>query len=47
MMSFADVSASGLIAPLHMKAVADKDNRPVAAFDLNDSIGVIDYWGRS
>lgn len=44
MKNFAIVGASGYIAPRHMKAVADTGNRLVAAFDPNDSIGVIDSY---
>lgn len=44
MKNFAIVGASGYIAPRHMKAVADTGNRLVAAFDPNDSIGVIDGY---
>jgi UDP-N-acetyl-2-amino-2-deoxyglucuronate dehydrogenase len=42
MKNFALVGASGYIAPRHMKAISDTGNRLVAAFDPNDSIGVID-----
>lgn len=44
MKNFAIIGASGYIAPRHMKAVADTGNRLVAAFDPNDSIGVIDGY---
>lgn len=44
MKNFAIVGASGYIAPRHMKAVADTGNRLVAAFDPNDSIGIIDGY---
>jgi UDP-N-acetyl-2-amino-2-deoxyglucuronate dehydrogenase len=44
MKNFAIMGASGYIAPRHMKAVADTGNRLVAAFDPNDSIGVIDSF---
>lgn len=44
MKNFALVGASGYIAPRHMKAIADTGNRLVAAFDPNDSIGVIDGY---
>lgn len=42
--NFAIIGASGYIAPRHMKAVVDTGNRLVAAFDPNDSIGVIDAY---
>lgn len=44
MKNFALVGASGYIAPRHMKAVTETGNRLVAAFDPNDSIGVIDGY---
>lgn len=44
MKNFALIGAAGYIAPRHMKAVADTGNRLVAAFDPNDSIGVIDGY---
>lgn len=44
MKNFAMVGASGYIAPRHMKAVVDTGNRLVAAFDPNDSIGIIDGY---
>ena len=44
MKNFAIVGASGYIAPRLMKSVADTGNRLVAAFDPNDSIGVIDGY---
>lgn len=44
MKNFAIVGASGYIAPRHMRAIADTGNRLVAAFDPNDSIGVIDEY---
>lgn len=44
MKNFAIVGAAGYIAPRHMKAVVDTGNRLVAAYDTNDSIGVIDGY---
>lgn len=44
MKNFAIVGASGYIAPRHMKAIVDTGHRLVAAFDPNDSIGVIDGY---
>jgi UDP-N-acetyl-2-amino-2-deoxyglucuronate dehydrogenase len=44
MKNFAIIGASGYIAPRHMKAVSETGNRLVAAFDPNDSIGVIDGY---
>lgn len=44
MKNFALIGASGYIAPRHMQAVVDTGNALVAAFDPNDSIGVIDGY---
>jgi UDP-N-acetyl-2-amino-2-deoxyglucuronate dehydrogenase len=44
MKNFAIIGASGYIAPRHMKAVVETRNRLVAAYDPNDSIGVIDGY---
>jgi UDP-N-acetyl-2-amino-2-deoxyglucuronate dehydrogenase len=41
---FALVGAAGYIAPRHMKAVRETGNTLVAAFDPNDSVGVIDSY---
>jgi UDP-N-acetyl-2-amino-2-deoxyglucuronate dehydrogenase len=42
MKNFALVGAAGYIAPRHMKAIKDTGNVLVAAFDPNDSVGIID-----
>lgn len=41
---FALVGAAGYIAPRHMKAIKETGNVLVAAFDPNDSVGVIDSY---
>jgi UDP-N-acetyl-2-amino-2-deoxyglucuronate dehydrogenase len=41
---FALIGAAGYIAPRHMKAIRDTGNRLVAAFDPNDSVGIIDSY---
>ena len=41
---FALVGAAGYIAPRHMKAIKDTGNELSAAFDVNDSVGVIDSY---
>jgi UDP-N-acetyl-2-amino-2-deoxyglucuronate dehydrogenase len=41
---FALIGAAGYIAPRHMKAVKDTGNELIAAFDPNDSVGVIDSY---
>lgn len=44
MNNFALVGAAGYIAPRHMQAIRETGNRLVAAFDPNDSVGVIDNY---
>lgn len=44
MKNFALVGAAGYIAPRHMKAIQDTGNQLVAAFDPNDSVGIIDSF---
>lgn len=41
---FALIGAAGYIAPRHMKAIKEVDGTLVAAFDPNDSVGVIDSY---
>ncbi|MDV6316104.1 Gfo/Idh/MocA family oxidoreductase [Idiomarina sp. HP20-50] len=40
--NFALVGAAGYIAPRHMKAVKETNNTLSAAYDINDSVGIID-----
>lgn len=42
MKNFALIGAAGYIAPRHMKAIKDTGNELLAAFDPNDSVGIID-----
>lgn len=42
MKNFALIGAAGYIAPRHMQAIRDTGNDLVAAFDPNDSVGIID-----
>lgn len=42
MKNFALIGAAGYIAPRHMKAIKETDNRLVVAYDINDSVGIID-----
>ncbi len=44
MKNFALIGAAGYIAPRHMRAIRDTGNNLVAAFDKNDSVGVIDSF---
>ena len=40
--NFALIGAAGYIAPRHMRAIADTGNRLAVAYDVNDSVGIID-----
>lgn len=42
--NFALIGAAGYIAPRHMQAIRDTGNRLVAAYDPNDSVGIIDSY---
>lgn len=42
MKNFALIGAAGYIAPRHMRAIKDTANCLTAAFDVNDSVGIID-----
>jgi len=42
--NFALIGAAGYVAPRHMKAILETGNRLVAAFDPNDSVGIIDNY---
>ncbi len=42
MKNFALTGAAGFIAPRHMRAIRETNNRLVAAVDPNDSVGVLD-----
>jgi UDP-N-acetyl-2-amino-2-deoxyglucuronate dehydrogenase len=44
MKRFALIGAAGYIAPRHMQAIANTGNNLVAAFDPNDSVGVLDSY---
>jgi len=39
---FALIGAAGYIAPRHMRAIKDTGNTLVCAYDINDSVGIID-----
>lgn len=41
-MNFALIGAAGYIAPRHMQAIKATGNALVAAYDINDSVGIID-----
>lgn len=42
MRTFALLGAGGYIAPRHMRAIAETGNNLVIAYDINDSVGVLD-----
>lgn len=42
MKNFALIGASGYIAPRHMKAIKETNNHLSVAYDINDSVGIID-----
>ncbi len=42
MENFALIGAAGYIAPRHMKAIKETGNRLSVAYDINDSVGIID-----
>lgn len=42
MKNFALIGAAGYIAPRHMRAIKDTANHLAVAYDINDSVGVID-----
>ncbi|MCK8683738.1 UDP-N-acetyl-2-amino-2-deoxy-D-glucuronate oxidase [Pseudomonas umsongensis] len=42
MKKFALIGAAGYIAPRHMRAIKDTGNSLVSAYDINDSVGIID-----
>lgn len=42
--NFAIIGVAGYVAPRHLKAIQDTDNRLVAAVDLNDSVGLLDHY---
>jgi len=44
MKNFALTGLAGYIAPRHLKAIKDTDNRLVAAVDPHDSVGIIDSY---
>ncbi|MGE8452018.1 MAG: Gfo/Idh/MocA family protein [Pseudomonadales bacterium] len=42
MKRFALIGAAGYIAPRHMRAINDTGNKLICAYDINDSVGIID-----
>lgn len=44
MKKFALIGAAGYIAPRHLKAIKDTGNTLIAAYDPNDSVGIMDSY---
>src|SRR5450830_439611 len=44
MKNFAMTGVAGYIAPRHLKAITETDNRIVAATDPHDAVGVLDRY---
>ena len=44
MKNFALIGAAGYIAPRHLRAIKDTNNRLVAAYDNFDSVGIMDSF---
>jgi UDP-N-acetyl-2-amino-2-deoxyglucuronate dehydrogenase len=40
--NFALIGAAGYIAPRHMRAIKETENRLAVAYDINDSVGILD-----
>ena len=43
-MNFALIGAAGYIAPRHLKAIKETGNNLLAAYDPNDSVGIMDSY---
>ena len=44
MKNFAIIGVAGYIAPRHLKAVRDTGNKLAAAYDVFDSVGIMDSY---
>ena len=44
MKNFALIGAAGYIAPRHMKAIKETGNNLIVAYDISDSVGIIDSF---
>ncbi|HMU10831.1 MAG TPA: Gfo/Idh/MocA family oxidoreductase [Ferruginibacter sp.] len=44
MKNFALIGAGGYVAPRHMQAIKETGNKLIAAFDIHDSVGVLDNY---
>ncbi len=46
MKSFSIIGAAGYIAPRHLKAIYETGNNVIAAYDPNDSVGILDRYSK-
>ena len=44
MKNFAIIGVAGFVAPRHLKAIKETQNNLVAAFDVSDSVGIMDSY---
>ena len=44
MKNFAIIGVAGFIAPKHLQAIKDTGNNLLAAFDISDSVGILDHY---
>ena len=44
MKNFAIIGLGGFVAPRHLQAIKDTGNRLVAAYDISDSVGILDSY---
>ena len=44
LINFALIGVAGYVAPRHLKAIKDTNNRLVAALDKSDSVGILDSF---
>ena len=44
MKNFAIIGVAGYIAPRHLEAIKKTGNQLLAAFDLSDSVGILDRY---
>jgi len=43
-MNFGLIGISGFIAPRHLKAIKETNNRLIVGYDINDSVGIMDSF---
>ena len=42
--NFIIIGVGGYIAPRHLQAIKETENNLIAAFDISDSVGVLDQY---